>query len=483
MAQINNLSKNYFSNKKILLVGLGILGGGLATALWFLKQKVKLTITDLKSKEYLQKSIQKLKKYNKQIKYVLGKHRFFDFKNNEIIIVNPAVKTLDNPYLNYAKKLKKTIENDLSFLFKFTTNPKICITGTRGKTTTTNWVYFFIKNKEKNALIGGNIPEYPIFSLIEKIKNNEPIILESSCFQLELFNNRPKIAVITSLYQDHLNRYKKMETYAKIKAQIFLNQLSEDYLVLNYNNKWTKFFLSLKPKSKIYFFSLKTPSKKNFQGIFVKNNKVYFRDKGEEVFILNIKNFKKQWGEHNVSNLLCAILVAYLYGLSFEEIKKQIPKLPQIKMRQEKIFENKKLKIINDSAGTSPEAAIAALERFKKEKKNLILICGGTDKNLNFDDLALKIKKYIKPENLVLLNGSATKNLLKNLEKIKYLANYNLFDNLSECLSYALNRASQLKKKTIILFSPASASFEKFKNEFDRGEKFNQLIKSFFKTP
>lgn len=465
--------------KKVLLVGLGILGGGVATALWLLKQKTKLTITDLKSSQQLKKSIKKLSPYKQQIKFVLGKHRFIDFKNNDLIIINPAVSTINNPYLNYARKLNKPIENDLSLLFKLTDNFKVCITGTRGKTTTANWAYFFIKNKFKNALLGGNIPEYPIFSLVDKIKNNEPLILETSCFQLELFAERPNIAVITSLYRDHLNRYKTMKTYAKIKAKIFLNQTSSDYLVLNYDNPWTKYFLSLKPKSQIFFFSRRSSLKKA-NGIFVKNYKVYFQENNKKTFILNIKKFEEQWGKHNVSNLLAAILIAKLSGLSFKEIKKQIPDLPQIKMRQEIIFENQKLKIINDSAGTSPEAGIAAISRFSKERKNLILITGGTDKDLNFGEFALKIKQNIKPENLILLNGSATTKLITDLKKIKYSPNFNLFENLNECLKYALSlykKNKKTKKQTIIVFSPSSASFEKFKNEFDRGEKFNQIVK------
>ena len=355
--------------KKVLLVGLGILGGGVATARWLVKQKVKLTITDLKSSQQLKSSIQKLSPYKKQIKYVLGKHRFIDFKNNDLIIVNPAVSTINNPYLDYSRKLNKSIENDLSLLFKLTDNFKICITGTRGKTTTANWAYFFIKNKFKNALMGGNIPEHPIFSLVDKIKNREPLILETSCFQLELLADRPNIAVITSLYRDHLNRYQTMKNYAKIKAKIFLNQTQNDYLILNYDNPWTKFFLSLKPSSQLYFFSGRSSLKK-VNGIFVKNYKVYFQENNKKTFILNIKKFEEKWGKHNVLNLLTAILIAKLSGLSFKEIKKQIPSLPQIKMRQETIFSNQKLKIINDSAGTSPEAGIAAISRFSNKRKN-----------------------------------------------------------------------------------------------------------------
>jgi UDP-N-acetylmuramoylalanine--D-glutamate ligase len=131
--------------------------------------------------------------------------------------------------------------------------------------------------------------------------------------------------------------------------------------------------------------------------------------------------------------------------------------------------------IVNDSAATSPDATINAIERFKKYK-NLILITGGTDKNLDFKDLAKKIKKEIKPRNLILLNGSATKKLIEELRKIKYpLIEENIFEDLREAVKRAFYHEG------LILFSPASASFEKFKNEFDRGKKFNKIIKSMLK--
>jgi UDP-N-acetylmuramoylalanine--D-glutamate ligase len=177
--------------------------------------------------------------------------------------------------------------------------------------------------------------------------------------------------------------------------------------------------------------------------------------------------------------------------------------------------------IVNDSAATSPDATINAIERFKKYK-NLILITGGTDKNLDFKELAKKIKREIKPENLILLNGSATKKLIEELRKIKYsLIEENIFEDLREAIHRGLIRISELinadyklinanskRIKTdknyphisvlnpnesvgendpyrsvlnphisVILFSPASASFEKFKNEFDRGEKFNKIVR------
>jgi UDP-N-acetylmuramoylalanine--D-glutamate ligase len=165
-------------------------------------------------------------------------------------------------------------------------------------------------------------------------------------------------------------------------------------------------------------------------------------------------------------------------SLTFTQIKKQITSLSQVKFRQEIIFENKKLLVVNDSSATSPDATIAALKRFKQRKNsNLLLITGGTDKNLEYDELAKKIKKDISPKNLVILNGSASKKLVKALNTIKYSNKYFVFESLDECFYYSLYQRKQ-KKRNIILFSPAATSFEKFKNEFDRAEQFNKLVKT-----
>lgn len=480
----------FIKNKKILLMGLGILGGGVSTALWLLKHNANLTITDLKSKKDLNESLKKLKKYLPKIKLVLEYHHKNDFKNNNIIVINPGVPLKNNPYLKIAKKNKRLIENEISLFFRFNKNPVIAVTGTRGKTTTVNWIAHLLKIKYKKVLSGGNTPNNPVLSFIDKLKSDIPLVLELSSFQLELLkenNSYPKIAVITNLYKDHLNRYSDIKEYAKVKSKIFQNQKNNDYLILNYDNKWTKYFLSLKPKSCVYFVS-RHPLPRNKNGIFNNKNKIYFQANRKKELVLKANIFLKQWGEHNLENLMFAILSAKLFGLSFSQMKKQISTLPQIKFRQEKIFQNKKLFVINDSSATSPEATIAALKRFArltfskkklgglKQYKNsgLILITGGTDKNLEFKELAEEIKKTILPKNLVILNGSASKKLIKELNKIKYSNKYFVFESLKECFCYSLYQRKQ-KKRSIILFSPAAASFEKFKNEFDRAEQFNKL--------
>lgn len=463
---------------KVLLVGLGILGGGLATSRWLLKQGFDLTITDNKSEIELKSTLKKLKKHLSQIKLVLGKHRLIDVLRNDLIILNPAVPIFNNPLVEFAKKHHKIIKKELSLFLDYINQPVIGVTGTRGKTTTTLWIHHLLQAKYPNIQVGGNNPDYPLFSFINKLKKGIPVVLEIPCFQLELPPQKaPHIAIITNLYIDHLNRYHTLKQYANIKANIFKYQTKKDYLILNYDNSWTKYFLSLKPKSQIYFTSLKKLPPEKF-GVYLDNNWIIYRNNKISEKILSAKNFINLWGIHNLDNLLRAILVAKILGLLNTKIKKQITTLPQSKMRQEIIFNNKKLMIINDSSGTSPEATEQALLRFKNKK--IILITGGTDKNLMFYNLAQIIKQVVPQNNLILLNGSATKKLLDQLNKIHYSFNYNIFETLSECFNYALYLVKK-KQGNIIIFSPGASSFEKFKNEFDRGEQFNKIVQKYLK--
>lgn len=468
-------------NKKVLLVGLGLLKGGLSTALWLLKQKPQLTITDLKTEKELTPTLNRLKKYQKSIKLVLGKHRKKDFYKNDLIVLNPAINTFNNPYIEIARKKNIPVENELTLFLKYLKYKKIFsyiigITGTRGKTTTSLWLYHFL-SKKFPTLIGLNNPDSPLLFQTPKIKNNFYIVLEIPSFHLELVNNfNPKIAIITNLYRDHLDRYLKFKNYLKTKAKIFITQSPNNYLILNNNNSWTKNFLNYKPKSQVFFFSLK-PLPLNKNGIFLKNNYLYFQNKKEIKELFNVKQFINKWGIHNLENLMASLLSSYLLGIDFHSLKILIKSLPQPPFRQQEIFSNKYVKIINDSAATTPEATISAIKRFSYYK-NLILITGGTDKNLQFKELAKIIVKNIPSSNLILLKDTATLKIIKEFPKLKY-QNFYLCDSLKECLTQA---KSLIKKsnKNLILFSPASKSFNKFKNEYHRGKIFNQLVKEIF---
>ena len=464
--------KNEFKNKKVLLIGLGILGGGVSIANWLLKQGAKVSITDSKSKNDLKDSIRQIK----------GKVNYF-FENSDeknvadadIIVINQAVPQ-NNPLLQLAEKLDKPIYNESRIFYENCIKPIIAITGTRGKTTTTNWTAHLLGKK---ALIAGNSVKEPLLKILPKTKSKscKIIVNEIPSFQLERFDSVPCIALITNIFVDHLNRHGTMENYALAKTNVFKNQTKNNQLILNYDNEWTKFFLKQNPKVKIWFFSLnKLPEKLN--GIYYYNGNVFLQTetkKSEK--ILEIKDFENIWGRHNLANLLSAILAAYLAGEKLSDIQKRIKTIPQIKYRQEIVANLKNTKIINDTSATSPEGGMAAIERFGSA--NCILIAGGTDAGLEYHDWAKTLVNYIPLKNIILLEGSATKKMLAELSKYMDISKISVKNSLEECVQLAFEKISEIKKeKTVILFSPAAKSFEKFKNEFDRGEKFNKLIKN-----
>src|SRR3990172_7295971 len=397
-----------FKNKKVLQVGLGILGGGVGTANYLIKKGAILTITDLKTKKDLKNSIKKIKVPRlrsgqaKKVAYRLGKHDEKDFRQADIIVFNQSVP-FGSRWVKFAQKLKKPIESDLTIFSGFLKGNKgeyIGITGTRGKTTTSHWLSHFLPE----ATLGGNMPAKGLAYLATLKK--KLYVLELSSFQLEYANEKtlpPKIAIITNLYIDHLNYHGTLKKYFRAKYKIFANQTKNDYLILNRDNKNTKSILKAKPKSKIYFFAL-SPLSLKVDVIFAEEDRVVFQKNGQRKFICKLK---KDFTGHLRSNLLPAMLAAYLYGENWETICRKIKGLPQVPFRQEIIIKRPNLTVINDSAATSPEATMAAIERFRSQDtprplgrgvSKLILICGGTDKQLDFRGLVKQIIKNIEPD-------------------------------------------------------------------------------------
>lgn len=495
-----------FSGMKVLVMGLGLHGGGEATVKWLLRHGAKVTVTDTRDKGTLAPSLRVLR--GLPIRFVLGKHRAKDFRSHDIIVVNPGVRR-ESEHLRIARMAGKTIENVVSLFFKFLKNPVIGVTGTRGKTTTTLWIAELLKKKYQGVRQSGT-PENALLEEFERVEGrNTPVVAELSSWQLEFLpqsGKAPHIAAITNVYPDHLNRYADINAYADAKANIFLHQHAWDMLVLNYDNLWYKYFLKKKPKSAVYYIS-KNVLPKKLSGAYVGNKKMIVRIDGKEQTLFSVVRFRKAYGEHNLENLLRAGLMAKLFAPSLKITERDVLALPIPHMRQEIIYKKGRLMIVNDSCATSPDGTIAAIRRFAttyqgralgirkgpplgRQKSNIILIIGGTDKELEFASLAREIKKYIPVSQLILLEGSATKKLKKELTKLRYGVPLEEYSTLKECVARAFHIARQYRGPTLridsqgrtsvlttILFSPGATSFEKYLHEFDRGEDFNRLIK------
>lgn len=424
-------------------MGLGLLGRGLGDTIFLAKQGARVTVTDLKTKAQLKDSIKKLK--GLKVKMVLGRHRIEDFEKADMILKAAGVP-LDSPYIKTARKNGIPIEMDESLFAKYCPCPIIGITGTRGKTTTTYLIYEIAKLTGKKVWLGGNIKGVATLPLINKVKMNDLVVMELSSWQLQGWHEAkisPHIAVFTNIYPDHLNYYKNsLRDYIYDKKAIYKYQNKNDFLIINKENKYTK-QIGKEAKSKVIWFSEKDCN----------------------------RSWKiKLLGRHNLENVSAAIKVGQILGVSMNKIKKAVENFKGVEGRLELIREINGIKIYNDTTSTTPVALSKALNSFNKK---VVLITGGTDKNLDLKDVINDIKN--KAKKVILLPGNGTDRLIKELKKQKH-GEYFLCDSLKKVVDLAFSFAG---KGDIILFSPGFTSFGMFKNEFDRGEKFVKIVQSF----
>ncbi|MFA5128399.1 MAG: UDP-N-acetylmuramoyl-L-alanine--D-glutamate ligase [Patescibacteria group bacterium] len=440
-----------FKDKKITVMGLGLLGRGVGVVKYLAGKGARVTVTDLKSAKDLALSVREIKKFLKNkkgaypVKFILGKHRLQDFKNVDMVF-KAAGAPLNSPFIAEAKKNGVPIFMDDALFARETEGKIIGITGTRGKTTTSNLIYEIAKATGKKTYFGGNVRGMATLPLLEKVKKNDLAVLELSSWQLQGWRDlkiSPEISVVTNIYPDHQNYYKNsMAKYVYDKEAIFANQKKNDFLVLNKNCAWCKKMAKRAP-SKVVWFSLNDVSRK------------------WKIKIL---------GEHNLENVAAAVAVGKILDLPTVKIKKAVENFRGVPGRLEFVREIHGVKYYNDTTATMPEATIAALRAIGGI--NIVLIAGGADKNLNFKNLAPEIKKYTKA--VVLLSGTATPKLQKQL----LITNYRLPIIVVRSMSDAVETAQKFATRgDVVLLSLAAASFGMFKNEFDRGDQFLREVK------
>ena len=428
-----------FKNKKVLIMGLGIIGKGLKDALFFYDNGAQVTVTDLKDESELQDSVSELKKYP-DIKLHLGKHIESDFKENDIIVRNPAIPR-DSNFLKIAQENNKQIVMEDSLFTSLTKAQVIGVTGTRGKTTSSTLIYEILKYAGLDVHLSGNVRGTASLPLLDKLKEDSYVVLELSSWQLQGFEDEkvsPQYALITNIYEDHLNRYKGMSEYVGDKKNIYEFQNESDFLFLNKDieEKYLDEFKN-EAKAKIIYFS--------------KND---------------LKDYETNLiGEHNLENIASARAIALELGIDEITIKKAVRNFQAIEFRLEKIKEINGISFVNDSASTAPIAGIKALSSFDQK---VFLIAGGASKELSLENFAKTIKE--KCQKIALLEGSDTDRLRELLDKELVVG---VFKDLESAVKILYEQA---EKGDVILLSPGSASFGMFQNEFDRGEQFNEIV-------
>ena len=347
---------------------------------------------------------------------------------------------------------------------------KICpckvigVTGSDGKTTTTSLIYTILQNAGYKCYLGGNIG-IPLFTKLNEIEPEDILVLELSSFQLMGMDVSPDIAVITNIAPNHLNIHKDYEEYIEAKKNIYKYQNENGILITNYDNDITR-EAAKEANGKVIYFSSK---QKLDDGFIVDGDVIKECDDKLRKHVLNVKDVKLR-GIHNYENI-CTAIAATKTLVDIDTAVKTVKDFTAVEHRIEFVREIDGVKWYNDSASSSPTRTNSGLNAFDEE---IVLIAGGYDKNLDFKPMAKPIVNKVKT--LILLGQTSGKifdAVKEELESEGKEMNIYMCNNLKDTVSIAKKNA---KPGQVVLFSPASASFDMFKNYADRGTKFKELV-------
>ncbi|MDO8425697.1 MAG: UDP-N-acetylmuramoyl-L-alanine--D-glutamate ligase [bacterium] len=452
-----------WQGKRVTVMGLGLHGGGLAVARWFLARGALVTVTDRKTREALAPSVRELERTETRgtLRLVLGEHRVADFRNADLIVQNPGVPR-ESRYLAVAQRAGVPIENEASLFFRIAKRvpspPQIiAVTGTRGKSTTSALLYQMLRASGRKCFLAGNIRK-PMFDQLDAIlraakRGPVTVILELSswhCERLTRATGGPDIAVVTNIMRDHLNRYGSLRSYAAAKRRILVG---EGMAVLNGND-----------------------ARVRAMGLRTRRAVTWCMSYASRI------NNPALRGEHNRWNVGAAAAAARLAGVSAAAIARGIAAYDGLPGRLEPISRVGGITWINDTCATTPDATMAALEALgskeqgtkNKEQQGIVLIAGGTDKELEFEAWAQAIVQ--SGAAMVFLPGTATDRMLAALRATHGVVPQVI---LARSMREAVRKARRMAVRgDTVLLSPGAASFGLFVHEFDRGDQFVRAVHS-----
>lgn len=449
----------FLDGKRVAIVGMGVSNFPLLD--YFYNKNAKVTIFDRNNlSDDIMKKINKYK-YDVEI----GSDNLSRLHGFDIIFRSPSALPTTPEFVSEMEK-GAILTSEIEMVIKLAPCKIIGVTGTEGKTTTTSIISEIIKKAGKRCFLGGNIGT-PIFTKLQEITPDDIIVLEMSSFQLMNMDVSPNVAVVTNIFPDHLNVHKSYEEYQEAKKCIFKNQDGEGIVILNNDNEITKGF-GKEIKNKVIYFSSK---EKLDNGYYYDEHTKSIKcvKDGVETEIIESSNIKLR-GIHNYENI-CAALAATSEIATINQQIEAISNFIGVEHRLEFVREINGVKYYNDSIGTSPASTIAGLNAFDED---IILLAGGSDKGLDYSEIGEKIAQKVS---ILILTGptslkieEATNNALKKNNREMVIIHCK---DLQEAVITANKKA---KTGDIVLLSPASASFDAFKNFEERGNVFKKYV-------
>lgn len=456
-----------WSGKKVIVIGAARQGTALSR--YLASKGAQVILTDMHSLDDLPSNLPDLEKLGIQLR--LGGHPLELLEGADLVCVSGGVP-LTIPFIQAALQRGIPLSNDSQIFLEVCPAQVIGITGSSGKTTTTALVglmaqkYFEMKQNGHRAWVGGNIGN-PLIEQVDQIDEDDLVVLELSSFQLELMTRSPQIAAILNITPNHLDRHGSMQAYIAAKSRILRFQHAGDVAILNREDpgSWS---LAEHLKSDLISFGFQKPDSKQ-NGTYIYKDAIWLQLGRESLKMLPLEWIQLP-GRHNIANVLAACAIAAAASLALPPIQTAIEEFTGIPHRLEFIRNINGADWYNDSIATAPERTMAAIEAFEGP---LVLLLGGRDKNLPWDDLAQLIHQRVRA---VVLFGEAAGLIEKALGAVKKGETLQV---ISRCntLEEAVQAAAKLAQPgDTVLLSPGCTSFDAFKDFEERGEYFRKLV-------
>ena len=450
----------YLNKRKVAIIGLGVSNIPLLDYLH--ENNARVTVFDDKEMEQIPKDVMdKVTKYS--FTFSFGKNSLSKLVGFDLIFRSPSCLPT-NPALSAESDRGAIVTSEIEMLMKMCPCKIIGVTGSDGKTTTTSLIASILKRAGYKCYLGGNIG-VPLFTKLNEITPEDIVVLELSSFQLMGMDISPEIAVITNITPNHLNIHKDYQEYIDAKKNIFKFQSQEGILITNFDNEVTR-EISKEANGRVIYFSSK---KKLDDGYIVDGDVIKECDDKLRKHIINVKDAKLR-GVHNFENI-CTAIAATRTLVDIDVAVEAVKQFESVEHRIEFVREIFGVKWYNDSSSSSPTRTISGLNAFDED---IVLIAGGYDKKLDYKPLAKPIVEKVKT--LILLGQTSVKifdAVKEELEKQNKTIDIFMCNNLPDTVEIAKKHA---KSGQVVLFSPASASFDMFKNFAERGEKFKDLV-------
>lgn len=445
---------------------LGAARQGLALARYLVRQGALVTLNDQRNAEQLAAALQATA--NLPIEWVLGEHPLRLLDHVDLVCVSGGIP-LTLPIVQETLRRGLPLTNDTQIFMETVSCPVIGITGSAGKTTTTTLVGRMAQaalETPRKAWIGGNIG-LPLVDHLEEIKPTDSVVLEISSFQLEQMTTSPHVAAILNITPNHLDRHGTIEAYTAAKARLIQFQHSDDIAVLNPADAGSWNLRNL-VAGRLVTFSLQHPDMGR-PGTFCQDGRLWLYDGRQDVAIMPQNSILLR-GTHNLYNVLAACAIAYAAGFSCEAMRSGVAGFGGVPHRLEFVRTWRGSKWYNDSIATAPERTTAAIHSFSEP---LVLLLGGRDKKLPWEDLAELIHQRV--DHIILFGEAADKirNAVGPLELGRRPYSMEICRDLHEAVQAA---AQVAQPGDVVLLSPGGTSYDQFKDFEERGECFRQWV-------